>query len=98
LTPGAKLSPGGEFCALGVKFSARPSILLNSRECSPLGGNEGMNITPGGQISPLGVKLIMALSNTNLGATLFTKAHSAKIRMQWKTKQNKLETVFQCFR
>jgi hypothetical protein len=34
----------GEFCLLGlklspgVKFSIRPSILLNSRECSPLGG------------------------------------------------------------
>jgi hypothetical protein len=37
---------------LGVKFSVCPSILLNSRECSPL----GVNIPPKGQISPLGAK------------------------------------------
>jgi hypothetical protein len=29
-----------------VKFSVCPSILLNSRECSPLGVNEGRNIPP----------------------------------------------------
>jgi hypothetical protein len=39
-----------------VKFSVCPSILLNSRECSPLGVNEGVNIPPRGQISPLGAK------------------------------------------
>jgi hypothetical protein len=37
-----------------VKFSDRPSILLNNREYSPLGVNEGVNFTPRGQISPLG--------------------------------------------
>jgi hypothetical protein len=41
--PEAKLSPS---CPPGVKFSVRPSILLNSRECSPLGVNEGVNIPP----------------------------------------------------
>jgi hypothetical protein len=40
-----------------VKFSVRPSILPNSREFSPLGVNEGVNIIPRGQISPLGAKL-----------------------------------------
>jgi hypothetical protein len=73
LTPVAKLSPGGEFCPLGVKlspgvkFSVRPSILLNYRECSPLVLNNGVNIPPRGQISPLGVKLRMALCPFHLG-------------------------------
>jgi hypothetical protein len=53
LIPEAKQSPRGELCPLGVKCSVRPSILLNSRECSPLGVNEGVNISPRGQISPL---------------------------------------------
>jgi hypothetical protein len=39
-----------------VKFSVRPFILLNSRECSPLGVNKGVSISPRGQISPLGAK------------------------------------------
>jgi hypothetical protein len=39
-----------------VKFSVRPSILLNNRESSPLGVNEGVNFAPRGQISPLGAK------------------------------------------
>jgi hypothetical protein len=34
-----------------VKFSVRPSILLNT-----LGVNEGVNISPKGQISPLGAR------------------------------------------
>jgi hypothetical protein len=46
--PGAKLSLRGGFSPLGVIFYVRPSILLNSRECSPLGVNEGVNITPRG--------------------------------------------------
>jgi hypothetical protein len=46
----------GRSCPLGVKFSVHPSILLNNRECSPLGVNEGVKISPRGQISPLGVK------------------------------------------
>jgi hypothetical protein len=41
---------------LGVKFSVRTSILLNSRECSPLGVIEGVKIPPWGQISPLGAR------------------------------------------
>jgi hypothetical protein len=39
-----------------VKFSVRPSILLNKIECSPLGVNEGVNFTPRGQISHLGAR------------------------------------------
>jgi hypothetical protein len=39
-----------------VKFSVCPSTLLNNKECSPLGVNEGVNFTPRGQISPLGAK------------------------------------------
>jgi hypothetical protein len=50
------LSPRGEFCSLEVKFSVHPSIFLNSRERSPLGVNEGVNIPPRGPISPLGAK------------------------------------------
>jgi hypothetical protein len=42
--------------SLGVKFSAGPSILLNSRECSPLRVYEGVNLILRGQISPLGAK------------------------------------------
>jgi hypothetical protein len=54
------LSPGSWSYPLGVKFSVRPSILLNNRECSPLGGPWGVNFTPRGQISPQGDKLTPA--------------------------------------
>jgi hypothetical protein len=55
---GANFTPRGENVPwegsypLGVKFSVRPSILLNSRECSPLGVNEGASISPRGQVHP----------------------------------------------
>jgi hypothetical protein len=58
--PGAKLSPRGEFCVLGVKLplgvklSVCPSILLNSIECSPLGVNKGDKFFLLGPSSPLG--------------------------------------------
>jgi hypothetical protein len=52
--PGANLFPKGWSYSLGVKFSVCPSILLNSRKCSPLLVNKGVNIPPRGQISPLG--------------------------------------------
>jgi hypothetical protein len=43
-TPGGEqrgeVIPWGRSYPLGVKFSVRPSILLNSRECSPLDGGE----------------------------------------------------------
>jgi hypothetical protein len=55
-TPGENFDPQGRSYPLGVKFSVRPSILLNNRECLPLGVNEGVNFTPRGQISPLGAK------------------------------------------
>jgi hypothetical protein len=55
--------PGG-----GVKFSVRPSILLNNRECSPLGVNEGVNFAPRGQISSLGAKFTPRGQNSPLGA------------------------------
>jgi hypothetical protein len=55
--PRGKLWPQGWILSLGdgvipwgVKFSVRPYILLNSRECSHL----RVNITPRIQISPLG--------------------------------------------
>jgi hypothetical protein len=51
---GANFDPRGEFCPMGVKFSVHPSILLNSRECSTLGVNGGVNTHPRRQISPLG--------------------------------------------
>jgi hypothetical protein len=55
--PRGEVVPKGQFNPLGVKLSpVCPSILLNSRECSPLGVNEGLNIPPRGQISPLGVR------------------------------------------
>jgi hypothetical protein len=54
--PKCKVVPPGGSYPLGVKYSVRPSIILNSRECSPLGVNEGVNIPPRGQISPLGAK------------------------------------------
>jgi hypothetical protein len=41
---------------LRVILSICPSTLLNSRVCSPLGVNKGVNIPPRGQISPLGAK------------------------------------------
>jgi hypothetical protein len=62
LAPRDKLWPQGRSCPkgwsypLGVKLSAHPSILLNSREGSPLGVNKGVNISHRGQISSLGVK------------------------------------------
>jgi hypothetical protein len=46
---GGILYPRGEFCSLGVKFSVRPFILLNSRKCSPRGAK--------GWTFPLGNKL-----------------------------------------
>jgi hypothetical protein len=49
LSPGVKLFPG-------VKLSVCPFILLNSRECSPLAVNEGVNIPSRGQFSPLGAR------------------------------------------
>jgi hypothetical protein len=61
--PRAKVVPWGWSYPLGVKFSVRPSILLNSRECSPLGVNEGVNTTPRGQISPLGTTLTLGWSS-----------------------------------
>jgi hypothetical protein len=56
LWPRGRSCPPGVNCPLGVKFSVCPSILLNSRQCSPRGVIEGMNIPPRGQISPLGAK------------------------------------------
>jgi hypothetical protein len=53
---GKNFKPRGELCPMGVKFYFCLSILLNSRECSPHGVNEGLNIPPRGQISPLGAK------------------------------------------
>jgi hypothetical protein len=61
--PGKKLSPRSELCSLGVKLSpgseisVRPSILLNTRECGPLGVNKGVNVPSWGQSSPLGDKV-----------------------------------------
>jgi hypothetical protein len=62
LTPRGEVVPGVNFYSLGwifplgVKFSVCPSVLLISKECSPLGVNEGVNIfhsgtkfTPGGK-------------------------------------------------
>jgi hypothetical protein len=57
--PRAKLSPRVTFVPwrwsypLGMKLPVCPSILLNSKECSPLGVNEGVNISNRGQISPV---------------------------------------------
>jgi hypothetical protein len=56
------LSPRGEFCSLWVKlspgviFSVCPSIILNSREYSPLGVKEGVHILPREKMSPLGAR------------------------------------------
>jgi hypothetical protein len=51
--PRGKLWPQGWILPPeGVKFSARPSILLNSRECSPLGVNEGWTFPLGAKFHP----------------------------------------------
>jgi hypothetical protein len=53
MSPGVNFVPWGRSYPLGVQFSVRPSILLNSRECSPpLGGHEGVNIHPRVKIHP----------------------------------------------
>jgi hypothetical protein len=56
------LGPGWSY-PLGVKFSVRPSILLNSRECSPWGWTKGWISPRGDTFHPWGpgVKLRMAL-------------------------------------
>jgi hypothetical protein len=56
--PGVNFVPLGWSYSLGVKFFVRPSIsiLLNIRDSSPLGVNEGVNIPPREQSSPLGAK------------------------------------------
>jgi hypothetical protein len=46
--PGVNFVPWGWSYLLGVNFSVCPSILLNSRECSPRGVYEGLNIPPRG--------------------------------------------------
>jgi hypothetical protein len=59
-----------------VQFSVRPSILLNRRECSPLGVNKGVNIPPRGQISPLGARGEVKNGQTfNAMTTLILCAH-----------------------
>jgi hypothetical protein len=60
-----------------VKFSVLPSILLNNKERSPLGLNEGVNFTPRGQISPLGAKFTPRDEVKNGPLCLF-KGHSKK--------------------
>jgi hypothetical protein len=55
--PGVNFVPWGWSYPQGVKFFVCPSILLNSRECSPLGVNKVVNIPPRGQITPLGAKV-----------------------------------------
>jgi hypothetical protein len=62
--PGVIFVPSGLSYTLRVKFSVRPSILQNSRECSPLGVNEGVNIPPKGQISPLRAKFPLGVKFT----------------------------------
>jgi hypothetical protein len=61
--PEVKFVPWGWSYPLGVKFSVHQSILVNSRECSPLGVNKGLKISPRGKTSlisyisyPLGAK------------------------------------------
>jgi hypothetical protein len=54
--PRSEVVPQVLILSLGVKFSVRPSILLNIRECSPLGVNKRVKIPPRGQISTLGAK------------------------------------------
>jgi hypothetical protein len=55
-TPRGKLWPHGRSCPRGWN-SVCPSILLvNRRECSPLGVNGVVNIPPRGQSSPQGAK------------------------------------------
>jgi hypothetical protein len=44
-------------------FSLYSSILLDSRECSPLGVNEGVKIPPRGQTSPLGLTILLKLAS-----------------------------------
>jgi hypothetical protein len=61
------LSPGGWSYPLGVRLSVRPSILLNSWQCSPLGVNKGVNIPSRGHISHLGAKFTPG-SSSPLGA------------------------------
>jgi hypothetical protein len=56
LTPGVNFVPWGWSYPMGVKFYVHPSILLHSRECSPQGVNEGVNIPLKAQISPLGAR------------------------------------------
>jgi hypothetical protein len=61
--PGVNFVPRGWSYPLGVKFSVRPSILLNSIECSPLGWTKGWSFPLGDIVHPWGpgLKLRMAL-------------------------------------
>jgi hypothetical protein len=61
LPPPSELSPLGVKLSPEVKFFVRPSILLNSRECSPLDGGEQRSeylrqFNPWGPSSPLGAR------------------------------------------
>jgi hypothetical protein len=73
--PRGRVWPQGRSYPLRMKFSVRPSILLNGSECSPLGVNKGVNITPRGQLHPWGpgVKFSMALWTPNF-VTIFSCA------------------------
>jgi hypothetical protein len=69
--PGVNFVPWGWSYPQGVKFSVHASILLNSRECSPLGVNEGVKIPPRGQISPLGARGEVKNGPQNLSEFVF---------------------------
>jgi hypothetical protein len=55
-TPRGKLWPLGVNLSPGVEILCSPLHSPNSRECSPLGVNEGVKISPRGQSSPLVAK------------------------------------------
>jgi hypothetical protein len=86
---GANFHPQGRSCPPGVKLSpggVRPSILLNSRECLPLGVNEGVNIPLGDKCHPWGPgeKLRMTLcwrpfkTNGQISAKAFIRKWTTK--------------------
>jgi hypothetical protein len=84
--PILNFAPRGKLWPPGVKFSVRPSILLNSGECSPLWVNKrGWTFPLGDKFHPWGpgIKLRMALCSLVIEWSLNKIVKSRAVTLLW---------------